>query len=106
MVVWVDFVGETNGGGGQGYTSLAADGRRLDWKIDRRDPDGKQGTVVIKGKSHDVAEGNVFLVSTKESPPMITQLKRDLRADGHVLTALAEKDAEISKFIATASKGK
>src|SRR5438093_1027426 len=84
LVVWVDAMGLGHGGGSssgqptfEGH-SLFADGRKVVWTCSTRD--GKNGIVTVDGVRHDLAQGSVFLISTKGGITKVEQLPIDLGA--------------------------
>jgi hypothetical protein len=111
-VILIDFVG-TEGfnhtsRGGSGY-HRANDGRKVEWQCETSD--GKTGSVKINGRAYDLAQGSLFLVSTKGGDVRVLQLKRDtlkLKV-GNVqdsLETLIRSDEDIAPFYANAGKSK
>src|SRR5436190_8279069 len=84
FVVWSDL---PNGAGGHGGTSAggagafydgsqhASDGRRIDFRATTTD--GKSGHITIAGVEYDLAKGSLFLVSTQQNPPTVSQISFD-----------------------------
>ncbi|WP_237722823.1 hypothetical protein [Singulisphaera acidiphila] len=52
-------------------------------------------------------DGDLFLVTTRNEPPQIQQLRRGFRnvrlSDTNFLRSLARKDSDVAKFIAQAT---
>jgi hypothetical protein len=75
------------------------DGRQGEWRCEIQDGDGTTGKLTIDGKAYDLADGSLFLVSTRDKGPQVTQLKRDLsgvRVPGGGLEELY-RDPEVRK---------
>src|SRR5262249_415994 len=54
----------------------AGDGRKVEWQCETAD--GKTGTMTINGSSYELANGSMFLVSTRGGKAEFRQVKRDL----------------------------
>ena len=111
LVIWSDL----NGGAGQksdsglfgssaeGFFS-SAEGRRIDWEW--KSPKEKGGDFQINGTPYDLADGTLFLVSTKGGKVRVTQLDVDLskvQSDKQVFEAFAKNQPKVAQFIADAS---
>ncbi|MBI3411598.1 MAG: hypothetical protein HY040_24990 [Planctomycetes bacterium] len=82
----------------------SADGKRIKWAW--QDPREKGGDFEIDGTRYDLADGGLFLLSTKDGQVRVTQLDVDLsqvQANTQGFEALAKKEPRIAKFIAEAS---
>jgi len=106
--------GDRNGGwkvGGSsamsGMTTLrsevrASDGRHIHFEW--RTIDGRSGKILIGKDTYDLANGDLFLVKTRDEPPTIRQLSRNFRktrlSGGHFLKKLSSSDSDIAQFIA------
>jgi hypothetical protein len=115
FVFWSDAPG---GGGGSSSSNaqgircqgsvVGRDGQRVEFHCETKD--AKTGQVTINGITHDLANGNLFLVSTAAGGPPVKQLKRNLgglmldRADRDALAAFARNDPDIAGFFAKAPK--
>jgi hypothetical protein len=113
FVVWSDL---QNGWSGtsQGSASGAfsegdqhgANGRKLHFRGETAD--GKTGRIKIAGQSFDFASGTLFLVSARQDPPTIAQVRFDLHAFPEVkpdaLQEFARSNAQIGDFFQTAKK--
>jgi hypothetical protein len=111
LVIWSDLnegAGQSNesdlfGSSAAGYFS-SADGRRIDWEW--KAPKEKGGDFQINGAPYELANGTLFLVSTKGGQVRVTQLDVDLATvipDKQAFEALAKKDPRVARFIAEAS---
>lgn len=81
-------------------------GRNIHWRCETAD--GRAGGLSINGNQFDLAKGNVFLVSTGDTPG-VTQLTRDysgLALTHESLAALAKDDEVIRKFVENAAPSK
>ena len=111
LVIWSDL----RGGAGQsshsgllesrvaGFSS-SADGRRIDW--DWKAPKERAGAFRIDGTPYDLANGTVFLVSTKGGQVRVTQLDADLskvKPDKQGFEAFAKNQPQVAQFTAEAS---
>jgi len=114
FVVWSDASG---GGGGSWSTSAQAakcegslvgkNGGRVEFSC--QTADGKTGQVTVDGRAYNLADGNLFLVSTAGDKTQAKQLKRALREvkfERESLEAFARSDADIVGFFTTAVKPK
>jgi len=91
------------GSSAQGFFS-SADGRRVDWKW--KAPKEKGGDFQINGIPHDLANGTLFLVSTKGGQVRVTQLDVDLskvQSDKQGFEAFANTQPKVAQFIAEAA---
>ena len=114
FVILSDVVGpskvETKSSGKISGQQRSTDGRQVDWQCDTSD--GKTGTVTLNGQVYDLAQGSLFLVSTKGTEARMLQLKRDTMKlkvgnDPKVtLESLIKGDEEIGPFFANAGKPK
>ena len=83
----------------------ARDGRKIAWSLSTQD--GKSGKVVIDGQEFDLDQGALFLVSAKDKPTRVEQLKVDpsqLQAMAvepflDQLLEQAKGDPQIAKFL-------
>jgi hypothetical protein len=114
LLVWSDLIdqgGSSSEGGlfgsiAEGFSS-SADGRRVDWKW--KSPKEKGGDFQINGMPHDLANGTLFLVSTKGGQIRVTQLDVDLskvQSDRHGFEAFANTQPRVAQFIAEAARQK
>ena len=111
LLIWSDLTdkggssseGNLFGSSAEGFFS-SADGRRVDWKW--KAPKEKGGDFQINGISHDLANGTLFLVSTKDGQVRVTQLDVDLskvQSDKQGFEGFANTQPKIAKFIAEAA---
>src|SRR5262245_12510956 len=111
LLIWSDLTdkggnsseGNLFGSSAEGYFS-SADGRRVDWKW--KAPKEKGGDFQINGISHDLANGTLFLVSTRGGEVRVTQLDVDLskvQSDKQGFEAFANTQPKVAKFIAEAA---
>lgn len=80
----------------------AKDGREIPWSC--RSRDGQSGRAIIDGVDFDLAEGCVFLVSTKDKKTTVRQLHRDIAGITHLnvehaIDEWAKVDPEIREFV-------
>ncbi|EEF63223.1 hypothetical protein [Pedosphaera parvula] len=71
--------------------------------------DGRSGTISIAGTEYDVANGNVFLVSTVDGKFKVQQLARDLmqvQPNAENIEKFAMADQEIGAFLNAAEPAK
>jgi hypothetical protein len=112
LLIWSDLTakagssseGNLFGSSAEGFFS-SADGRRVDWKW--KAPKEKGGDFQINGTPYDLANGTLFLVSTKAGQVRVTQLDVDLstvQPGKQGLEAFAKKEPRVAKFIAEASQ--
>jgi hypothetical protein len=113
ILVWCDISGQaggssgnsTSGGAGSAeYASTvrAADGRQVAWTW--LTPDNAGGKFTLNGTDYDLAEGRLFLVSTKDGKAVVRQLQRDfsqVRPDS--LQRFADSDPDVARFITEAA---
>jgi hypothetical protein len=86
-------------GTASGQISLHDASSPIDIQVDNTDP--SKGSATINGIKYDLANGGIFLVSTKGGQK-VTQLKRDMSkiwADDLGLKSLADSDSDIGAFI-------
>jgi len=111
LIIWSDGLGtaETRGDSGlfgssaEGFFS-SVDGKRIDWKW--KAPKEKGGDFQLNGTPYDLANGTLFLVSTKGGQVRVTQLDVDLsrvRPNAQAFEALTKNEPTIAKFIADAA---
>jgi hypothetical protein len=77
-----------------------SDGRNVKW--DCTTTDGRKGEVTISGIEYDLAEGNIFLVTTEQASIKVNQLIRELGRPHNIIElveALAASDPEIREYI-------
>jgi len=82
-------------------------GRKVEFHCKTKD--GKAGAVRINGAAYELADGNLFLVSTTGAEVRVKQLKRDMsgqKFDQESLAAFGKGDAEIVEFFAKGAKAK
>jgi|RhiMethySRZTD1v2_1073278.scaffolds.fasta_scaffold2457327_1 hypothetical protein len=119
LVVWIQNPSEPGlgaSGGGSGASSSAAKtvlrgnyqtfgGKKIDWNCETAD--GKSGSVVVNGKTYELAKGGLFLVRTLGESPEVTQLSRDMTKlkTGADLEALAKSDPEVKKLVTETRSG-
>jgi hypothetical protein len=114
VVIWSDLQGKGGntsrsglfGSRCEGFFS-SADGRRIDWEWDA--PKEKGGDFQINGTSYDLANGTLFLVSTKGGKVRITQLDVDLsrvKPGKEGFEVFAKTEPKVAQFIAEASAQK
>lgn len=81
----------------------SSDGRQVECRIATRD--GSTGPVTINGKSFNLAQGALFLVSTTGAQTQVRQLKRDfVKLEPGDLMHLAKNDQEIRTFFTNVHK--
>lgn len=112
IVVWADTEGRASGWGESNnyYIQFSArterhEGRYVEWCC--RTIDGRSGTVVINDSPYDLAEGNLFLVTTTDQATQVHQLKRDYSGVAPTfagIRSLAEHDLDVIQFIKAASQ--
>ena len=112
ILVWVDTEGQAGGGAmtsadGAHYRGRARspDGRHLEW--DCKSADGKTGPVTINGATYELANGAVFLVTTRGGNNDVRQIQRNLSGisvSRESLDGLVKLDADVAKFLAEADK--
>ena len=111
LLIWSDLTdksgssstGDLFGSSSEGFFS-SADGRRVDWKW--KAPKEKGGAFQINGKPHDLANGTLFLVSSKGGQVQVAQLDVDLskvQSDKQGFEAFAKTQPKVAKFIAEAA---
>jgi hypothetical protein len=111
LLVWSDLTdsgGSSSEGGlfgssAEGFFS-SADGTRVDWKW--KSPKEKGGDFQINGIPHDLANGTLFLVSTKGGQVRVTQLAVDLskvQSDKQGFEAFANTHPKVAQFLAEAA---
>jgi hypothetical protein len=112
LVVWTDNTGFSghesesslfSGASARGSFS-SVDGKRIDWEWNA--PKEKGGDFQLNGTPYDLANGTLFLVSTKGGQVRVTQLDVDLskvQPNKEGFEALAKNDPKISQFIAEAT---
>ena len=86
--------------GGMGETH---DGRKVAWKCVTTD--GKTGPVTINGVEHQLANGPLFLVTTRNGKTEVKQLQRDFSkmvAGVDSMNRLTLQDKDVSQFIEAA----
>ena len=111
LLIWSDL---TDKGGSSSEADLfgssaeglfsSADGRRVDWSW--KAPKERGGDFQINGISHDLANGTLFLVSTKGGQVQVTQLDVDLskvQSDKQGFEAFANTQPKVAKFIGEAA---
>jgi hypothetical protein len=114
FVLWSDAPGGGSGSSNsnvQGVkcqgTLLARDRRRIEFHCATKD--AKTGEVTIDGATYDLADGNVFLVSTAADQSQVKQLKRsltELKFERESLEAFGKNDPDIAGFFTKAAKPK
>jgi hypothetical protein len=111
LAVWWADVGKSESGSQSSLFSAtargsfsSADGKRVNWSW--RTPRENGGDFEIEGAPYDLANGKLFLLSTKDGQLGVTQLDVDLsqvQPTTRGFEALAKKEPRIAKFIAEAS---
>lgn len=111
LLIWSDLTGQSGSsseGDLFGYSAggffSSPDGRRVDWKW--KAPKEKGGDFQINGTPYDLANGTLFLVSTKGGRVLVTQLDVDLSkvpSDKQGFEALAKKEPNVAQFTAEVS---
>ena len=79
------------------------DGRKVQWKCVTTD--GKTGPVTINGVEHQLVNGPLFLVTTRNGKTEVNQLQRDFSkmvAGKESMNKLALEDKDVSQFIEAA----
>jgi hypothetical protein len=119
LVVWTDDASGSRAGGGDGRWQgefRTRDGRKVPWSCTT--PDGKTGTVTIAGVDFDLAQGPLFLVTTRGAKPSVLQLTIDVNAPGPLgkgeeldaarerLEELAKSDKTVKIFVQGSARGK
>jgi hypothetical protein len=110
LLIWHDFSYGAESCSGTGSTEdpvyrlectvQAQDGRQFGWQIHTRD--GVKAEMWIDGRSYDLAQGAMFLVSSGEGETTVVQLQRDLSAlnpDVESIAALASSDPDVVDFV-------
>jgi hypothetical protein len=111
VVIWTDI--EQGGSSGlsgspgrreySGGMGAMPDGRKVQWKCVTTD--GKTGPVTINGIEHQLANGPLFLVTTRNGKTEVKQLQRDFSkmvADVESMNRLTLQDKDVSQFIEAA----
>ncbi|VTS06831.1 hypothetical protein [Tuwongella immobilis] len=112
-LVFVVLGDEGNGGSaGTGFDRFTGalrtdDGREIPWQV--RTGDGKSGRATIDGVEYDLAQGCLFLVSTRDRKTQVRQVPRDPSGVTHwdverAVVQWAESDPEIREFVKAARK--
>src|SRR5262245_56041622 len=111
LLIWSDLTdksgsnseGSLFGSSAEGFCS-SADGGRVDWRWKAQNEKG--GDFQSNGMPHDLANGTLFLVSTKGGQVQVTQLDVDLskvQSDKQGFEAFANTQPKVAKFIAEAA---
>lgn len=82
-----------------GYAE-SQDGLRFDWELETSD--GKTAQFRIDNTSYDLADGALFIITTKNGETEVKQLRRDLsgvQAKHESCVAFAKSDPEVARFI-------
>jgi hypothetical protein len=87
----------------------ANDGSEIDWSCTTQD--GHSGKVIVESHEFDLAQGTLFLVSTRENPIRFDQLAVDMGrlqacSDAKKLPELAEADPQIAAFLQLCKESK
>ena len=109
VVIWTDFDGSgalgTESGSFYDGNAISQDGRhKIEWKGETSD--GRSGPITINAVTYDLANGSLFLVSTRGEQPQVLQLKRDTmklkpgEESKRSLEDLARNDPDIAPFFA------
>lgn len=113
FVVWTDFrkVGGSSGGGaslaGMDFRGAmrSAAGVEVGWSCQTRD--GQSGAVTIQGQSFDLADGQLFLVSTAGGAVRIRQLRLPEMQGSHAaFERLAADVPDVGAFVKAAGAHK
>jgi hypothetical protein len=84
------------------------DGRKIRFESQMRQKDAeREGSLTFGGARYALADGAVFLVTTRGGPPQVRQVKVDLRPlkpRREDLVELARRDPEIGAFLTQAAR--
>jgi hypothetical protein len=109
VMIWHDLSGEatarsTGFVSGRFYiehgSARAADRQNLTWEV--QTTDGTLGQAQIGGARYDLADGTLFLVTTRGGATEVQQLSRDLQSvplDHDGILAFARKDPDLAAFL-------
>ncbi len=110
-VLWTDASGaitskpDNSAQGVKSKVSLVTrDGRRVEFRYNSLD--GKPGQMIVDTTTYELANGNLFLVSTASDPPTVKQLSGKLtgiKIERESLKAFGREDTDVSQFFATAA---
>jgi hypothetical protein len=113
FLILTDFVGSSRdhssgkGTGSDKYEGRhkATDGQKVEWQCETAD--GKTGKMIINGSSYELAEGSLFLDSTRGGKVEVRQVQRDLlkvKPDQESVEKLLNEDADVGSFSAEKAK--
>jgi hypothetical protein len=110
ILIWHDLSFGTEGCSSSGSTeddlfrlecnAETLDGRQFEWLVHTMD--GVTAEMWIDGRSIDLSQGNMFLISTRGGEVEIVQLARDLSgltAGNASIEAMADNDPDVAAFI-------
>ena len=83
----------------EGYAELE-DGNRIEWDLETSD--GKTAEFAIDNINYDLSEGSLFIISTINGEPTITQLNHDLsgvQTNRDSWIAFGKSDPDVANFI-------
>ena len=116
LMIWDDVDGN-HGYSGSGSTDdpvyrgagavEAVDGSGYTYELETTD--GETASFTLAGDSYDLANGALFLVTSKEGAIRVVQLQRDfsaLETTNAAVEALAGSDEDIAAFVAAAGGGR
>ena len=89
----------------EGYAELE-DGNRIEWDLETSD--GKTAKFAINNINYDLSEGSLFIISTINEEPTITQLNHDLsgvQTNRDSWIAFGKSDPDVANFIENLSNG-
>jgi hypothetical protein len=115
LLIWTDAVGSAGtsaqsavfGSGSVEGFFTSADGKRMGWNWNA--PREKGGDFRLNGTTYDLANGIVFLVSTRGGQVRVTQLDLDLsKVEAHKrgFEAFANSQPRVAEFVSDAIGGK
>jgi len=109
IMIWHDVLGGSGEGKGSGSTTdpiyryqgyaESSDGRRFDWEV--QTADGKTALFKIDDTRYDLADGRLFLVTTRGGRTEVRQLDRDLsgvQPDWESIVVFAKSDPDVAEF--------
>lgn len=80
--------------------AVAADGRSYQYRLEKQA--GQRSNLTIDDQTYDLAQGTLFLITTREEPTLVQQYQRDLSTiplTQHDIEAMAYADPVIAAFI-------
>jgi hypothetical protein len=109
FIVWVDLPdaygqSSSDASGAKHYVFFQPPGGgRPDWEAEM--PYGADVSVKVNHAKYDLAEGRLFLMTTRGGQTQVRQLKRDLsgvKPNTGDFERLAKEDADVAEFVAAA----